>query len=256
MQVRRGGRSGPPKTLTYAFSDYVCGMLGAFAAMLGLYERTRSGRGQHLRSSLAQASSLLASRYLLSYAGHVRADIEGIDARGESALERLYEAGDGWLYLHASGDAGWRRLCAVEGLTDLAADERLGTDDDRRAHDAALAAALTTAFAGAPRVTWMERLRAAGVDAAERLRVPEFEGDPFLERSGILARRESPELGRVQHVGADTVTMSRSPRVNGRVIPRLGGDLEEILDELGYPEAEREQLRASSRAASAAESVA
>src|SRR5262249_5573939 len=49
MQVRRGGRSAPPKTLTYAFSDYVCGMLGAYAAMLGLYERAHTGRGGRLR---------------------------------------------------------------------------------------------------------------------------------------------------------------------------------------------------------------
>ena len=100
MQVRRGGRDGKPMLAPYAVNDYGTGLMGAYAVALALHERNRTGKGQSVDSGLALTAGLLQSPYFLDYEGYRRVDIEGTDARGYSAGSRLYEASDGWLYIH------------------------------------------------------------------------------------------------------------------------------------------------------------
>jgi crotonobetainyl-CoA:carnitine CoA-transferase CaiB-like acyl-CoA transferase len=70
IMARAGGDEGRPAVLgPYNFLDYGTGVLAAFAAALGVYHRTVTSQGRHLRTSLAQASTYYQARYLLDYQG-------------------------------------------------------------------------------------------------------------------------------------------------------------------------------------------
>src|SRR5439155_2984235 len=119
-----------------------------FATGLALFHRCRSGEGQHVATSLSQSSTLHQAAYLLAFDGERTAEPSGLDATGWHALQRLYRARDGWFFL-AAGPGQHARLADVEGLDDVAAND----------------GALAEAFATAPLIEWLPRLRAAGIAA-------------------------------------------------------------------------------------------
>src|SRR5207249_3039699 len=82
---------------------------------LGVYHRTVTGQGRHLRTSLVQASTCYQARYLLDYQGKTWTEPAGPGALGEGPLQRFYQASDGWFFLGAA-ERDLPRLSGVLGL--------------------------------------------------------------------------------------------------------------------------------------------
>ena len=97
--MHRFGGDGPPLGQPYLLDDYGTGIRGAFAIALGVFHRTRSGRGQHINISLVETATYHQAQFLLDYRGKVWDEPRGIHARGSSPLHRLYKASDGWLFV-------------------------------------------------------------------------------------------------------------------------------------------------------------
>lgn len=224
MQVRRGGRDGAPMLAPYAVNDYGTGLMGAYAVALALHERNRTGRGQSVDSGLALTAGLLQSPYFLDYDGYQRSDIEGVDARGYSERSRLYQAADGWLYLHCPDDAAWAALTAIAGGEGLAAAIRGNTIEH-----------------------WARRLRPCGVSVTANLTIDDYRHDPVVRNAGFIVTREHPVWGSVDHSGT-TARLSETPPRLGPPAPYFGMHTDAILAEAGYSPAEVEALKASGAA--------
>ena len=234
MQVRRGGRDGAPMLSPYAVNDYGTGLMGAYAVALALHERNRTGQGQSVDSGLALTAGLLQSPYFLDYEGYERADLEGVDVRGYSPRSRLYQASDGWLYLHAPADAAWQAALA---LPELAAATQAGTDE-------ATVAALSDAIGKGTIEHWARTLRPLGVSVTANLTMEDYRDDPVVRSAGFIVTREHPVWGRVDHSGT-TARLSATPPRLGIPAPWFGLHTDEILNEVGYSSAEIEGLKAS-----------
>jgi len=76
IQAREGGPDGPPSLAPFPVNDYGTGIMAAYAVMLALYERSRTGQGQHVDAALAYTGSLLQSPFLIDFAGHQHQDEE------------------------------------------------------------------------------------------------------------------------------------------------------------------------------------
>ena len=228
MQVRRGGRDGKPMLSPYAVNDYGTGLMGAYAVALALHERNRTGKGQSVDSGLALTAGLLQSPYFLDYAGYQRDDIEGVDARGYSSRSRLYQAADGWLYLHCPDNDAYRAMSSEMGLASA------GGDAD----------AIAAAVAGDTIEHWMQRLRPCGVLVTPNLTMEDYRHDPVVRNAGFIVTREHPVWGSVDHSGT-TARLSATPPRLGPPAPWFGMHADEILAEAGYSDAEIETLKAS-----------
>ena len=233
IQVRRGGRDGVPITLPYPMNDYGTGLLGAYAVSLALHERNTTDRGQSVDGGLALTAGLLQSPYFLDFEGYKRQDLEGLDIRGFSALSRLYQASDGWLYLHCETEEDWRNLTSVTAFGSLASDGRFADADGRTANDQELQDQLGGIFADQPGDHWIAGLNAAGVSLIKNRVIEEFRDDPSIRKAGLIETREHPGRGRADHLGI-AARLSATPARLGRPSPVLGGDTKEILEELGY----------------------
>ena len=244
IQVRRGGRDAAPHLLPYPMNDYGTGLLGAFSVALALHERNRTGLGQSVDGGLSPTACLLQSPYFLDYDGYERNDPEGLDQRGFSALSRLYQAQDGWFYLHCPDDTSWANLTMLADLGHLAVDERFRDAALRDSNDSALAEALAVVFANGSRKAWVEELTGAGVSAIENLSIPDYHDDPHIREAGLIVSRDHPGMGMADHLGV-VPRLSGTPARVGRPTPVLGAETNEILAEAGYSPAEIAALKAT-----------
>lgn len=243
MQVRRGGRDDAPMLMPYPVNDYGTGMMGAYAVALALHERNRTGRGQSVDSGLALTAGLLQSPYFLDFAGHRRNEPEGRGLRGQSALSRLYRAGDGWLYLHCPDSAAQERLCRLPDFAHLDGHPELAANGNGEpAQDGELAQSMALVFAGNSLTYWLELLRSAGIEAAANVGIGDFRNAPWVRDAGLVVTREHPGQGRADHLG-NTAHLSATPMRLGRPTPALGADADEILAEAGLSPAEIAALK-------------
>jgi crotonobetainyl-CoA:carnitine CoA-transferase CaiB-like acyl-CoA transferase len=224
LSWRYGGADGWPLYQPHLVNDAGAGILGAFAAGLGLFHRSRTGHGQHVATSLSQSSTLHQAAYLL-FPPEARLPAPGgVNAYGWSALQRLYRASDGWFFLGV-GRQGADGLASVEGLAGI--ESHAASKDD----DAALASALADRFASAPLTTWMGRLQAAGV-GAHAVETLDAAADALAER-GVVYHEPGPRGGTtpVPGVGA---WLSATPPRPGANPGAVGSQTEEILVSIGF----------------------
>jgi crotonobetainyl-CoA:carnitine CoA-transferase CaiB-like acyl-CoA transferase len=218
IMARAGGDDGKPAVLgPYNFLDYGTGALAAFAAALGVYHRTVTGRGRHLRTSLAQAGTYYQARYLLDYQGKTGTEPAGPGALGEGPLQCFYRASDGWFFLGMT-EADLIRLSGVPGL-EFAAEagrEELGKLLEER-------------FLAEPAAAWVTALQAAGLGAHEVVGLAALMTDPRVRGRRMSVTQVSPEVGQVTMPGI-AIKMSATPPRIGEAARQPGADAREVLE--------------------------
>ena len=244
IQVRRGGRDDAPQLLPYPMNDYATGLLGAYSVALALHERNRTGRGQFVDGGLALTACVLQSPYFLDYEGYERSEPEGLSVRGMSALRRLYQASDGWFYLHCPSESDWANLTSLPEFAHLPSDDRFRDAESRQRDDSALADTLSSIFVAGSRQGWVKSLNDAGVSAIENRDVHDFHNDPHVRQAGLIVGREHPGMGMADHLGVVARLSGTQARL-GRPTPVLGSETDEILSEAGYSTAEIAVLKAA-----------
>ncbi len=229
MQLRNGGIGGEPGTPPYTFNDYGTGVMAAYAVMLALLERERSGRGQQVSTSLAMTASTFSSEYMVDYEGFEPLEISGPHAKGTGPHSRLYETADGWIAVSIKPEDGWGPIIR-QGSGEIL----LPAVDDEEA--------MERAFAGRTTDEWLSKLDEAGVPAAAHRELDDVLADPYVKSRGLVVSEIHPAFGVVEYAGV-APKMSATPVATG-TSPVFGGDTEAVLTELGYGEAEIEAMRA------------
>jgi crotonobetainyl-CoA:carnitine CoA-transferase CaiB-like acyl-CoA transferase len=181
LMLAQGG-TGQPVHSTAPVHDAATGTLAAFGALAALLTRARTGRGQHVTTSLAAATTLLQSAELTTFAGRPPTAEGGQDFAGRTPYHRLYQAEDGWLAIAASTPQQRTAVLRVVGhpdwstVTDLAG--RLGRE-----------------LAGRPVEVWLELLAGQDVPAGRVLAVEGELDDPFLVENKFSHVVHDPTLG-------------------------------------------------------------
>jgi crotonobetainyl-CoA:carnitine CoA-transferase CaiB-like acyl-CoA transferase len=214
MEIRWASDYATPLMQPHPLNDFGTGQLAAFAIMLALLHRARTGQGQLVGASLAQTATFLQTPYMLAYRGkNWSAEPGGQRCLGVGPLERLYRAEDRWLFVAA------RSLDELRRVPDLA--------------DLADATQLTERFAALPAAVWVERLTAAGNGAQVLSTPPEAMLDEWAIAHGVSRQVEFPEAGRGTIVGPSQ-RLSRTPVRVPEPTPPPGWHGRELLEELGF----------------------
>src|SRR4249919_686104 len=98
--------------------DYATGMTGAFALSAALFQRERTGKGQHIDMAMLDVAMILMSSHL---AGYLRNGVhpKPNGNRNPHATNSAYQAKDGLVMLGASNLRQQKRLWTVLGRADL-----------------------------------------------------------------------------------------------------------------------------------------
>lgn len=234
MMSLTGETDGLPMKHGMPIADLSTGMWAAFAIVSALYERARSGLGQHLDCSLLASQVSWLTFALTGYQVSGEAPRRYGNAHATVVPYQVFACADGHLMITAGNDKLFRALCGVLGLDDLALDPRFATNPRRVENRDDLIARLEAALMPGTRDAWLARLESAGVPAAPILTVPEVVADPQVVARGMVATMRHPTAGDVA-AAAPAVAFSRTPPSVRRPPPRLGEHTREILAAVGWP---------------------
>jgi crotonobetainyl-CoA:carnitine CoA-transferase CaiB-like acyl-CoA transferase len=241
--VREGNA---PNYLRFGMTDTANAMLSVVGCLAALYHQRVSGEGQELWTSLLDGGSMFASDALLVDGEAVPRPRLDKAQTGTDALYRLYETQEGWLQIAALEDAQWVALCAALGDAGLASDPRFATRAARAENRRQLESLLEPRFLTRTAIVWSRWFDAAGIPnevaidpkAGERVL---FDGDN--ERLGMVAEYDHPLLGRMRQFGS-VIDFSETPGEISGPPPMVGEHTVEILEWLGYSQADMDELKA------------
>jgi crotonobetainyl-CoA:carnitine CoA-transferase CaiB-like acyl-CoA transferase len=228
LMSTNGPEDGDPFRLPIAISDVTAGMFLAFGVLAAIEARHRTGKGQHVETSLLEAATSLAVYESAHYfATGTRPARIGQAHRGSSPYQ-CFATADGHITVGASQQHFYKKLCEIVGLPELADDPRFKTVADRVAHNNELVALLAEKLRQKPSGHWLTALEAAGIPAGPVMHYDEVFTDPHILAREMVARTEHPITGTFHTLGV-TVKLSDTPGSIRLPAPRLGEHTSEII---------------------------
>jgi formyl-CoA transferase len=193
--------SGPddPQRVGVPIGDLLAGMYGAYGVLAALHERSRTGRGQVVRTSLLAAivgvHAFQGTRYTI--AGEV-GRAQG-NHHPSICPYGLFHCADGAVQLSIGSEGLWRRFCAGFGLDPDA--DGLASNAERVAHRDEVIELLESAFASWSLEALLPRLAEIGVPAGRVRTLDEVYGWDQTRSQGLVVGVDHPALGPVELPG-------------------------------------------------------
>jgi len=229
----------PPLLPGFGLGDTSTGLMGAFLAMVAIFERrTRGGPGQVIDLSLYETLYHLLGPQVINHdqLGLVQ---ERMASRLPFVAPRnTYRTRDGrWVVIAGSNQSIFENICRALDAPELIADPRFATNRERIENAEALDERLQAAVERLDAAELARRFEDFDAGFAPIYSVADTFADPHFQERAILAEVEDAELGgrvRMQNVAG---RLSRTPGSVRSAGPRLGEHNREILVErLGFAE--------------------
>ncbi|OBI11410.1 CoA-transferase [Mycobacterium sp. E2462] len=224
-----GYRGGPPLGASMRYGDSTVGAAAAYAAVVALLHRERTGAGQFVDVSAVETLSSMIGDSLLEQDLTGNRMEPGGNSHPDMAPHGCYPCTDGcWITIAVADDAEWRRLCAVLGAAALAGDPRFATRADRRRAADALDAELARLTAAQDADRLAAQLRAVGVPAEKSATALDVIADQRLwDRE--LYRFVSDHREGQRPVLGPSWRMTRDPARISRGAPDIGEHTDYVL---------------------------
>ncbi len=235
------GPAGRPLRAGASVLDIMGGSYGVIGIVTALYERERTGRGQHVLATLFESVVMLMAQNM-AVAAITGKPSPPMPERGRSwSVYDLFETSDAdQVFVGITSDAHWQRFCKSFGYDDLRADSRLATNNGRVDERDWLLPELHRRLAKLTRSEIMKKAEEACIPFAPIARPEDLFDDPHLNQSGGLLETTLPD-------GRKTKLPRIPLRMNGYDFglrndpPALGEGSEELLLSLGL---ERNRIEA------------
>jgi crotonobetainyl-CoA:carnitine CoA-transferase CaiB-like acyl-CoA transferase len=239
-----GEPGGRPTRAGIAISDTTSGMFLAQGILVALLHRANTGEGQWVHTSLFEA--MLNKLDFQSARYTVDKEVAVCEGNYHPTVipTGTYDASDGLVNIAASSTRMWTSLCEVLGGEFLLKlpefDNRLSRYKHRERLNAELNA-LTSKFTVAELV---DRLNAVGVPCGAVLNIGQAFDNPQAQHLRMTRTAQHPVLGDLELIRSP-INLSAFPQPEKfhHAAPDPGENSDELLQELGYGQAEIEKMR-------------
>jgi formyl-CoA transferase len=245
VMATTGFPDGAPVKAGPAVVDFAAGSHLASAVLAALFQRERTGAGQHVEVAMQDA---IVPSLTSNIAGMLEAGGEFPERTGNRhgglaiCPYNVYPATDGWLAILCLRTKQWIDLCGVTGRDDLAQDPVLTTPAGRVARMDDVDTAVAAWSIELDKATAFDLLRRAEIPASPVRSLSEVLHDPVLRDRGMIT-----EIGagdRACTVFGSPLQMGDSPVPPSAPAPLLGEHTNDVLRTwLNLPDAVIEQLR-------------
>lgn len=233
------GGDADPTFVKCFLPDKITSLTWTQAVCAALFDRERSGAGDHIRLSLLDAA--------ISFMWHdtmMHRTVLDDDADHQANILDDYQLSrcqDGWVAVMPLTDGHWQGVAAGFERPELLEDPRFATAAMRAENFADMVAALSESVADMTRDEVVEVMVAQDVPVAPALSPEELADDPQVQHNDILQVTEHPVVGRIRRQRAAARFERGSPALGHA--PVRGADNAAVLAALGYEPETIKQLR-------------
>jgi len=232
MREITGDPDRPPARVATSVTDYITGLYAAFGAMLAVFQRTKSGRGQVIDAALYEAAFSFMEPHIPAYQ-----QLGAIATRCGSRLpghtpNTLFSTADNkYIHITAGSQSIFKRLVAAMEMPGLMDDDRFSTATARAEHEDEIEAIVND---------WTKTYTLENLEQTlERFEVPAsrifnlqdiFKNDHYRARQ-MIVERDDPVFGPVAMANV-VPKMSETPGSIRWAGKKTGQDTKKVLGEM------------------------
>ncbi len=192
--------SDEPTKVGVPIADLLAGMNGAFGVVAALHERSRTGRGRVVHTSLL--ASVVGVHAFQGTRWTVAREVPGRSGPHHPSISPygLFHTATAPVQVACGSEGLWRTFAGTIGLD--AEDPRFLTNGDRVAHRDALTAEIEKVFATQPAEHWLTLLAEAGVPSGKVRTIDDVYEWEQTRSQGLLLDVEHTTQGRLQLPGS------------------------------------------------------
>ena len=222
-----------PVRVGIAVGDMTAGNLLALGVMMALFDRTRTGEGRWVHTSLLESLIFMldfqATRWL------IKKEVPGQAGNHHPTgiPTGVYPSKDGFFNLAGSSTKLWMRSCDVLGHPEWKDKVEWSTQEGRHKDRKNINAAIEAITATKPTAHWMKAFEDAGIPCGPIYTIDQTFNDPQVKHLGIASPVMHPRLGKLELVGSPINFFGVEKKIRSAT-PEGGQHTDEIMGELGY----------------------
>jgi len=238
-----GEPGGGPQKVGVAVADLLAGMYAVSAILAALYERERSGVGQHIDLALLDTQVAGLANQALGFLVSGRSPRRRGTAHPNIVPYQAFATADGYLMLAIGNDRQFAAFCGLAGLSELATDPRFATNAARVDHRDLLVPQVAELLKRRETRHWLNELATASIPCGPINDIAQAFAEPQVVHREMHLTLPHPSAGTAPGV-RNPIRFSRTAIEYLRAPPLLGQHTSEVLAErLGLDEAEVQGLR-------------
>ncbi|MGN6131463.1 MAG: CaiB/BaiF CoA transferase family protein [Nocardioidaceae bacterium] len=189
-----------PVKVGVPIADLLAGMNGAFGVLAALHERTRTGRGRVVRTSLL--AGMIGVHAFQGTRWTVAHEVPGMSGPHHPSISPygLFHTATSPVQVACGSEGLWRSFAAALGLD--VDDPRFATNSDRVAHREELTAAIEKVLGTEPAEHWLTLLADAGIPSGKVRTIDDVYAWEQTRSQGLLLEVEHPTQGRIELPGS------------------------------------------------------
>lgn len=228
-----------------SIADMTAGMYCAYAVMLALRVKERTGEGQQVDISMMEGQLALLGTAVANYFADGKVPQPMGTAYSVVVPYQTFHTKTRDLALAIAGEKLWRKFCPVMGLPELLEDARYVNTVERSKHRDALIPTLQKAFLTRTYEEWEEILLANDIPMGAINNLAQVVEHPQVKARESFQDVDHPSVGNVRVVRSP-VRLSKTPARKPTPSPVHGQHTREVLKEvLGLADAEIDRLAAA-----------
>ena len=181
------GLPGKPMRAGASVIDVTGGMFGVIAILAALEQRHRSGRGQHVHSSLFETTAFLVGQHMAQHAVSGK-PLQPMSVRTSAwAVYDIFDtADDEQLFVAVVSDGQWKLFCDAFGLGEFANHPSLAGNGDRVRQRDRILPVIREALGAMTQAELMQKLDRTGLPFAAIASPEDLFDDPHLNAGGLV----------------------------------------------------------------------
>jgi len=214
-----------------SIADMTAGMNAAYAILLALRVKEKTGKGQSIDVSMMEGQLSLLGTMIGSYLANGEVPAPMGTAYKALLPYQTFRTKTRDLALAVGSEKLWKVFCPLIGCPEMATDPRYSTNGARDANRASLVAKLQEVFLTRSYDEWEKLLAANGIPVGKVNTLAEAVAHPQVAARGSLVEIDHPSVGKRKVVGVPA-RLSATPGAVRSPSPRLGEHTDEVMKDL------------------------
>ncbi|RHZ53605.1 hypothetical protein CDV55_103479 [Aspergillus turcosus] len=239
-----GPRDGPPVKVGVAVTDLTTGLYAVNSVLAALFERSRSGEGQHLDVCLSDCQVATLSNMAQSVLVTGKRDGGRYGTSHPSVVPyRAFRTKDGDILIGGANDRLFGVLCTCLGVPEWATDERFSTNAARVENRVTLEQGIEDITITKKTEEWLAVFEGTGLPYAKVNDLKDTVEHEHVLARGMIKEYQHPACGPLKLISSPVKYSRTQPSIRTPP-PLLGEHTDEVLsDYLGLGQAEIQRLK-------------